>query len=216
MAITSRTIAYTSTARSRRTGWRNSLDYRRFDVRDKRSHAATAVATAALALSCSLLVPVLTDAADSDAGFPVKPIRMIVPFSPGSASDFLSRTIGQKLGESLGQQLVVDNRPGGGGVVGTVVAAKAAPDGYTLILMAPPLLVNAIIHRPEPYRPLEDFAPVTQIASLPNLVVVPAAFNARSLKELIELAKSRPGQLNFGSAGVGSLSHISGELFKSA
>jgi len=186
-------------------------------VEDKTSHAAGAAGcVGALAILSSLITPVIAEGADADARFPVKPIRMIVPFSPGSASDFLSRTIGQKVTESLGQQLVVDNRPGGGGVVGTVVAAKSAPDGYTLILMAPPLLVNAIIHRPEPYRPLEDFAPVTQIASLPNLVVVPAAFNARSLKELIELAKSRPGQLNFGSAGVGSLSHISGELFKSA
>jgi tripartite-type tricarboxylate transporter receptor subunit TctC len=141
---------------------------------------------------------------------------MVVPFSPGSASDFLSRTIGQKLGEAVGQQIVVDNRPGAGGVVGTVMVANAAPDGYTLILMAPPLVVNAILHQPEPYRPLDDFTPITQIASLPNLLVVPAAFAAKSVKDLVAMAKSKPGDLNFGSAGIGSLSHLSGELFKSA
>ena len=162
------------------------------------------------------VAPALATAADVDPRYPVKPIRMVVPFSPGSASDFLSRTIGQKLGEALGQQIVVDNRPGAGGVVGTVMVANAAADGYTLILMAPPLLVNAIIHQPEPYRPLDDFTPLTQIASLPNLLVVPAAFPAKSVKELIATAKSRPGELNFGSAGIGSLSHLSGELFKSA
>ncbi len=149
-------------------------------------------------------------------GFPTKPVRIIVPFSPGSASDFLARAISQKIGDTWGQQLIVDNRPGGGGVVGAGIAANAAPDGYTLILVAPPLIVNALLHKPAPYRPLEDFAPVTQVASLPNLLVVPAVFPAKTMKELIATAKSRPGELNFGSAGVGSLSHLSGELFKSA
>jgi tripartite-type tricarboxylate transporter receptor subunit TctC len=164
----------------------------------------------------AVLVPACAIAADAGPQYPVKPIRMVVPFSPGSASDFLSRTIGQKLGEAVGQQIVVDNRPGAGGVVGTVMVANAAADGYTLILMAPPLIVNAIIHQPEPYRPLDDFAPITQIASLPNLLVVPVAFPAKSVKELITMAKSKPGDFNFGSAGIGSLSHLSGELFKSA
>ena len=167
-------------------------------------------------ITCALLAPACAMAGDTGPQYPVKPIRMVVPFSPGSASDFLSRTIGQKLGEAVGQQIVVDNRPGAGGVVGTVMVANAAPDGYTLILMAPPLIVNAIIHKPEPYRPLDDFTPITQIASLPNLLVVPAAFAAKSLKELIAMARNKRGDLNFGSAGIGSLSHLSGELFKSA
>jgi tripartite-type tricarboxylate transporter receptor subunit TctC len=167
-------------------------------------------------MALAVLVPASALAAEPAPRYPVKPIRMVVPFSPGSASDFLSRTIGQKLGEAVGQQIVVDNRPGAGGVVAAVMVANAAPDGYTLMLMAPPLIVNAIIHQPEPYRPLDDFTPITQIASLPNLLVVPTAFAAKSVKELVAMAKSKPGDLNFGSAGIGSLSHLSGELFKSA
>lgn len=148
--------------------------------------------------------------------FPSKSIRLVIPFSPGAASDFLGRTIGQKLGERYGQQVVNDNRPGAGGVVGSTIVAKANPDGYTLMVLAPPHLVNALIHKEPQYRAVEDYAAVSQIATLPNMLVVPAQFSAKSVKDLVALAKAKPGSLNFGSAGIGSLSHLGGALFVSA
>lgn len=168
-------------------------------------------------LLCAALSPAITaGAAESERRYPAKPIRMVVPFPPGAASDFLARTVGQKLADLYGQQVVVDNRPGGGGVVGSVVVARAAPDGYTLSLIGTPHVVNALLAADPQYRPLEDYTPITQVASLPNLLVVSPGAPVNSVQELITLAKSRPGQLNFGSAGVGSLSHMAGELFKQA
>jgi len=151
-------------------------------------------------------------AAEPDASYPQKPIRMVVPFPTGFASDFLARVVSQKLSELYGKQIIVDNRPGGGGVIGSVLVAKAAPDGYTLSTVALPHLINALIADDPQYRPLEDFTPITQIASLPNFVLVSGPIN--NLQELIALAKQKPGQLNFASGGVGSQSHIAGELFK--
>ena len=148
--------------------------------------------------------------------YPTKPIRMVIPFSPGAASDFLGRTIGQRLGEKYGQQVVSDNRPGAGGVVGSTIVAKAAPDGYTLMVIAPPHLVNALIHKEPQYRAIDDYTPLSQVATLPNMLVVPTQFQAKTLKDLVTLAKARPGELNFGSAGIGSLSHLGGALFVSA
>lgn len=167
-------------------------------------------------LICAGLAPAVVSGAQPERGYPVKPIRMVVPFPPGAASDFLARTVGQKLGDLYGQQVVVDNRPGGGGVVGSVVVARAAPDGYTLSLIGTPHVVNALLAAEPQYRPLEDFTPITQVASLPNLLVVSPGAPVNSVQELIALARSRPGQLNFGSAGIGSLSHMAGELFKQA
>lgn len=148
--------------------------------------------------------------------YPVKPIRLVIPFSTGAASDFLGRTIGQRLGEKYGQQVVSDNRPGAGGVVGSTIVAKANPDGYTLMVIAPPHLVNALIHKEPQYRAIDDYTPISQVATLPNMLVVPAQFQAKTLKDLVALAKAKPGELNFGSAGIGSLSHLGGVLFVSA
>jgi tripartite-type tricarboxylate transporter receptor subunit TctC len=148
--------------------------------------------------------------------FPSKPIRMVIPFSTGAASDFLGRTVGMKLGERYGQQVVNDNRPGAGGVVGSTIVARATPDGHTLMVLAPPHLVNALIHKEPQYRAVEDYTAISQIATLPNMLVVPAAFQAKTLKDLVALAKAKPGSLNFGSAGIGSLSHLGGALFVSA
>jgi tripartite-type tricarboxylate transporter receptor subunit TctC len=148
--------------------------------------------------------------------YPARPIRLVVPFPPGAASDFFARTIGQKMTEIYGQQVIVDNRPGAGGVVGSVIVAKGAPDGYTLSLIGTPHVVNALLSGKGQYHAIEDFTPIIQVSSLPNVIVVGPGVPAKSLKELIALAKAKPGQLNFGSAGIGSLSHMAGELFKTS
>lgn len=148
--------------------------------------------------------------------YPSKPIRMVVPFPPGSASDFLARTLGQKIGELYGQQVVIDNRPGAGGVVGSTLITKSAPDGYTLGMIGQPHLMQPLLQKEPPYRPLDDIASVTQVASLPNVLVVSPNLAVKTAGDLIALAKQKPGQLNFGSAGIGSSSHIAGEAFKSA
>lgn len=145
--------------------------------------------------------------------YPVRPIRMVVPFPPGAASDFFARTIGAKLSEMYRQQVVVDNRPGAGGVVGSVIVAGAAPDGYTIELIGTPHVVNSLLTGKGQYHAINDFTPITQVTSLPNIIVVSPVLHVQTLKELIAVAKSRPGELNYGSAGVGSLSHMAGQLF---
>ncbi len=148
--------------------------------------------------------------------YPTKPIRMVVPFPPGSASDFLARTIGQRLNALYGEQIVIDNRPGAGGLVGSSIVAAAAPDGYTITMIGQPHLVNTMIHKSPGYRPFDDFASVTEAASMPNVLVITPGLPVKSVTDLIALAKAKPGQLNFGSAGIGSSSHLAGEMFKSA
>lgn len=165
------------------------------------------------ALLCAAFFPA-AGAADGVAPFPQKPVRMVVPFPTGFASDFLARTVSQKLSELYGRQIIVDNRPGGGGVIGSVLVARAAPDGYTLATVGVPHLVNPLIAEEPQYRPLEDFTPIAELASLPNFVLAGPGVN--SLQDLIAQARQRPGQLNFASGGIGSQSHIAGELFKLA
>ena len=148
--------------------------------------------------------------------YPTKSIRMVVPFPPGSASDFLARTVGQMLGERYAQQVVIDNRPGAGGLVGSNIVATAAPDGYTITMIGQPHIVNALIHKSPGYRPFDDFASVTEVASMPNVLVVAPNLQVKSVTDLIALAKAKPGQFNFGSAGVGSSSQLAGEMFKAA
>lgn len=148
--------------------------------------------------------------------YPAKSIRMVVPFPPGSASDFLARTLGQKLNDLYGQQVVIDNRPGAGGVVGSTLIAKGAPDGYTLGMIGQPHLMQPLLQKEPPYRPLDDIACVTQVASLPNVLVVSPNLPVKTVGDVIALAKAKPGQFNFGSAGIGSSSHIAGEAFKAA
>ena len=148
--------------------------------------------------------------------YPEKPIRMIVPFPPGSASDFLARTVGQKLNEQYGQQVVIDNRPGAGGVVGSTMITKAVADGYTLGMIGQPYLINAILQKDAPYRALEDVATIAQVAALANVLVIAPNLPIKTTAELSALAKAKPGELNFGSAGIGASSHIAGEAFKAA
>jgi len=146
--------------------------------------------------------------------FPVKPIRFVVPFAPGGGTDLLARAIGQRLTDVLGQPVVVDNRAGAGGVIGADLVAKAAPDGYTIVLGSPgPLTINPNLRPSIPYR-LKDFAPITLATISPFVLVVNPALGVASVKELIALAKAKPGALNFGSGGNGSVAHLAGEQFK--
>ena len=147
--------------------------------------------------------------------YPVKPIRIIVPFGAGSATDALARTIGPKMTEMWGQQVIVENRPGAGSVVGTSVAAKAPHDGYTLLVVSASHAINATLYTKLPFDPVKDFAGITPLALIPNILIVHPSLPARNVKELIALAKAKPGTFNYTSAGVGSNSHMNGELFRS-
>ncbi|HSN39721.1 MAG TPA: tripartite tricarboxylate transporter substrate binding protein [Burkholderiales bacterium] len=148
--------------------------------------------------------------------YPGKPIRMVVPFPPGAASDFLARTVGQKLADIYKQQIVIDNRPGAGGLIGSQIVAKAVPDGYTMALVGQPHLSNVLLREQKPYDPLKDFTAVSLVASLPNVIVIGNGVPAKNVAELVALAKARPGSLNFGSAGVGSSSHLAAAMFLSS
>jgi len=148
--------------------------------------------------------------------YPAGPIRMVVPFTPGSASDILARLIQPKLLESWGQQIVVDNRPSAGGTVAGSIVASAAPDGYTMMLTSSGFAGSAALYDKLPYDSVKDFAGVTQVVSTPLVVVVAPALGIKSVKELIALAQQKPGQLNFSSSGIGSGTHYAGELFKLA
>ena len=146
--------------------------------------------------------------------YPDKPIRIIVPYTPGGFNDTLARTVGQKLQEAWGQSVIVDNRPGGGTLIGTEMAAKAAPDGYTLYMVPFAFAVNPSLFKKLPYDSIKDFTPITLAASTPNLLVVNPALPVNSVKEVIALAKSKPGKLNYASTGNGSSNHLSMEKFK--
>ena len=148
--------------------------------------------------------------------WPTRPIRFIVPFAPGGGGDVVGRIIGQRMSEQLGKPLVIDNRAGGGGTLGCELAAKAAPDGYTLLLgNVGPIAVGPALYPKLAYNPVRDFAPVTMIASFPNLLVANPGLPFKTVPELVAYAKSRPGALNFASAGAGTSTHLAGELFKS-
>jgi tripartite-type tricarboxylate transporter receptor subunit TctC len=147
--------------------------------------------------------------------FPTKPVRVVVPFAAGGGTDVIGRMIAQKLSEGWGQQVIVENRAGAGSVIGTEVVARSAPDGYTLLLTAPPFTTNAALLPKLSYDALQDFAPVIHAAMAPLLVVVHPSLPVRSIKELVAVAKARPGQLTYGSSGNGGPQHLAGELFRS-
>lgn len=147
--------------------------------------------------------------------YPGKPIRVIDAYSPGGSTDVVARIIGQKFLESQGQPWIIDNRPGAQGIIGTEIASKAAPDGYTLLMFTGSHTIHPSIYRNMPYDLPKVFAPVTQTSSTTNILVVHPSLPVRSLKELIAFARSKPGQLNFSSAGIGSTTHMAMELLKS-
>ena len=145
--------------------------------------------------------------------FPARAIRIVVPSSPGGGTDILARQIATRLTERWGQQVVVDNRPGAGQMIGLELVAKAPPDGYTLVVAATPLAINTVLFRKVPYDPIRDFAPVTQIAAMPNLLVSHPSLPARTVAQLITLARARPGELAYSSSGIGTGPHLTMELF---
>ena len=148
--------------------------------------------------------------------YPSRPIRIVVPSSPGGGLDFTARAVGQKLTAAWGQSVVIDNRAGAGGTIGPDLVAKAPPDGYTLLIVSASYAVNPSVYPKLPYDSVRDFAPVVQATTQPQVLVVHPAVQARSVKELVALAKAKPGQLNYASPGGGTLSQLAFELFKSA
>jgi tripartite-type tricarboxylate transporter receptor subunit TctC len=164
--------------------------------------------------ACLAAALVCVTAAHAQPAYPQKPIRLVVPFPPGGGTDILARLLGQKMSETLGQQVVIDNRGGAGGTIGTDIAAKAPPDGYTLILVSGSHAINPGLYQKLPYDSVNDFAPITQIATSPGILVVNPSLPVKSVKDLIALARAKPGQINYASAGSGTPPHLAGELFK--
>ncbi len=151
--------------------------------------------------------------APKPGAYPNKPIRFMVPFAPGGTTDLIARMVGQKMSESLGQPLVIDNRGGGGGTIATDIVAKAAGDGYTLMMNHQGMTFNATLYTKLPYDTLNDFATIAMVGVTPNVMVVNPAVAAKSVKELVALAKAKPNGVNYGSGGVGSSAHLAVELF---
>ncbi|HET9339607.1 MAG TPA: tripartite tricarboxylate transporter substrate binding protein [Casimicrobiaceae bacterium] len=173
------------------------------------AHAGRRIALALLAtlgIACAAV-------ADAQS-WPNHPVRMIVPFAPGGATDIIARLVGQKLGERLGQSIVIENKPGAGTTVGNAEVAKARNDGYTLLFAPTPFVISQVVYPSLPYDPQKDFAPVSLLAVSPFILVVNASFPARTTAELVALAKAKPGTISFASAGNGTVPHLAGELFK--
>ncbi|MCC7082988.1 MAG: tripartite tricarboxylate transporter substrate binding protein [Burkholderiales bacterium] len=167
-----------------------------------------------LRLLLAMVASGLPFAANGQA-YPAKPIRLIVPFSPGGATDVISRLLAQRLGQQLGQQVIADNRPGANGNIGTALAAQSPPDGYTLVMSYDgTMAINPSVYRKMPFDPLKDLAPVASVAQLPLLMVVHPSLPTKRVAEFVALAKSRPGAINYSSAGYGSAGHLCAELFR--
>lgn len=165
------------------------------------------------ALLAAAIAAVCAVGAHAQGGYPARPVRIVVPFAPGGNVDLVARAIAQRLSETLGQQVLVDNRPGSSGLVGTHLVAKSPADGYTLLAMANTFaVVPSLISNPG-YDPLKDFAPVTLTCLVPQVLVVNPALPVRSVKELVALAKARPGEISYASAGIGGTGHMAAELF---
>lgn len=162
----------------------------------------------------ALALPGLAPLDAAAAQFPVRPVRFVVASSPGGALDVLARLVGPKLTEKWGQPVVVDNRAGAGGVIGTEIVANATPDGYNILVIAQGYTANPFLYKKLPYRTPDDFAPITILAYGPNVLVVHPSVKAKSVKELIALAKQQPGKLNYATSGVGAASHLAIEMFK--
>jgi len=165
--------------------------------------ALTLALGAALAPWCAL----------AQDAWPSRPIRLILPFPPGGGTDILGRLIAERLTANLGQPVVAENRGGAGGNVGAEAAAKSAPDGYTIVLVAPSLAISPSLYSTLGYDPVKDFAPVSLVATVPNVMITNPSVPAKTLAEFIRLAKSKPGEMNFGSGGSGTSNHLAGELF---
>ncbi len=179
------------------------------------------VRAAVFTFSLAALLPMGPAAASAAAAelpqdYPNRPVRLIVPFPPGGSNDILGRFMAARLTERLGQQVIVDNRPGADGIIGTDIAARANPDGYTLLIVSTSYAMNPAIHKKMPFDPVKDLATVAMIGTGPNAIVVNPNFAVKTVKELTAAAKAKPGQINYASSGIGGFNHFGGELFKSA
>jgi tripartite-type tricarboxylate transporter receptor subunit TctC len=168
----------------------------------------TACALAALLLSGAPAAPLWAQT------YPSKPVRFVLPFPAGGPTDILGRIMCQKLSDALGQPFIPENRPGSGGNIGAEVVAKARPDGYTLVLVSPSISISPSLYKKLNYDPAKDFAPISLVGQMPNVIIVRPSLPVKSLKELIEYAKANPGKLNYGSGGIGSTNQLTSELFK--
>ncbi|MGZ8198009.1 MAG: Bug family tripartite tricarboxylate transporter substrate binding protein, partial [Burkholderiales bacterium] len=157
---------------------------------------------------CCGLVAALGPAMAEAQTYPARPVRLIIPFSAGGAADVPGRILSNRLSEALGQQVVIDNRPGAGSTIGAEAAAKSPPDGYTLFMISNTHFVSAALHKKLNYDSLNDFTPITQITSAPNVLIVHPSMPAKNVKELVALAKARPGEINYASSGNGSTQHL--------
>ena len=166
-------------------------------------------------LSNAVLLAAAPLAASAQTGFPSKPLRIVVPNAPGGAADLTARAVGQKLSQSLGQPVVIDNKPGAGGVVAGDMAAKATPDGHTLLLISSGTAVSASLFKTLPFDTVADFTPVAQLASFDLVIVVPKESRFKTLAEMVAWGKANPGKLNIGTPNIGTTQHLAAELFKS-
>lgn len=166
-------------------------------------------------IAATILIAAAAATLAAEPAYPTKPIRVVVPFAAGGSTDILIRTVGQKLTEQLGQSMVIDNRGGAGGAIGAELAAKAVPDGYTIMATTSGVIVvNPSLYRKLAYDPVADFAPVSIIASLPNMLVVSPSLPVKNVKDLIIMAKAKPDTMTYGSGGNGTSNHLAGELLK--
>ncbi len=182
-------------------------------MRSSRRLNAAVIMGLTLALLCAG-VPAQAAAPAAAQAYPAKPIRLIVPFPAGASSDIVGRMLGQKLFEQMGEQVVADNRPGAGGNVGIGVAAKAAPDGYTIVIATASIAVSPSLYANLGYDAVKDLAPVARLTSIPNVLLVHPSVPAKTLRQFISLARAHPGKLNFGSGGAGTTNHLANELLK--
>ena len=163
-------------------------------------------------MKCLIALLAAVSVAHAQESYPSRPVRLILPFPPGGPTDILGRLISERLGARLGQPVVIENRGGAGGNVGAEAAARSAPDGYTIVLVAPSLAISPTLYAKLNYDPVRDFAPISLIATVPNVVVTQVSHPA-TLREFIAAAKAKPGTMNFGSGGAGTSNHLAGELF---
>src|ERR1700710_1331122 len=162
------------------------------------------------------LTAILAVASAHADDYPSQPIRLIVPYAAGGGADSVARILAKRVGETIGQPVVIENRGGGGSIIGTELVHKSEPDGYTLLLgQSGPISINPAIYKDLPYDPLKDFAPIAMTTAYPYIMVVSPALGVKTLQQFVALAKSRPGQLNYGTTGVGAANHLVTELFDS-
>ncbi len=171
----------------------------------------------AMMIACSVVMigSAMQNSVAATAAYPDKPIRLVLPFPPGAPSDMLGRMVGQKLTEQMGQTFVADNRAGAGGNAGIAAVAKAPPDGYTVLITSPTVAVSPSLYKSLPYDAVKDLTPVARLATIENVVLVHPSLPVDTLRQFVELARSRPGKLNFGSGGAGTTNHLANELLKS-